>query len=150
MDMTGTAILRGEAWILDPRYNKAASLPLATRWSARARSWTLAEHYQRTRDRAWVEKSPPSGPPVPVDRPPAVEDQEAGRLRPEGPRIRPDAAGRDGRLGPIAYRFFNDAQYCAGLELAAAGLADMGIRTRRPRRRTPSSIARTCGGRPLD
>ena len=81
--------------------------------------WTLGEHYQRTRDKAWLRKVAPD-----------VARICRWIMRQREKTKRPDARGEKvpeyGLMPPgvtadwnrFAYRFFNDAQYYRGLEIA--------------------------------
>lgn len=110
------------------RYNKAGYVTTGyTMVGTGEHLWTLGEHYQRTADRAWLGKLA----------------QELSRVcqwvvRQRAKTQRVDVHGQKvpeyGLTPPgvtadwprYAYRFFNEAQYCAGLEAAATALADVG------------------------
>ncbi len=89
--------------------------------------WTLGEHYDLTRDREWMKKVAPDV--VRLCRWVIRQREKTKRL---------DARGREvpeyGLMPPgvsadwnrFAYRFFNDSQYCLGLENAGKALADIG------------------------
>jgi len=110
------------------RYNKAGFLTTGyTMVGTGEHLWTLAGHYRRTRDRQWLAARAPEL---------ARVCQWVVRQRAKTKRL--DAHGQKvpeyGLMPPgvtadwsrYAYRFFNDAQYCAGLEAAAQILADVG------------------------
>jgi hypothetical protein len=89
--------------------------------------WTLAEHYQRTGDREWLKKSAPQM----VRACQWIVRQLAktkkldarGQKLPEYGLMTPGVTADWGRF---AYRVFNDAQYCHGLQAAAQALAEVG------------------------
>ena len=129
MDMMGHAdFARRSLEFFIKRYNKAGYLTTGyTIVGTGEHLWTLAEHYQRTRDRTWMQKIAPEV---------ARVCQWIVRQRAKTRRL--DAHGQKvpeyGLMPPgvtadwnrYAYRFFNDAQYCAGLESAARALAEVG------------------------
>ncbi len=86
--------------------------------------WTLAEHFNRTQDRAWLERVAPE-----VAR--VCQWVVRQRTKTKGLDARGEKMPEYGLMPPgvsadwnrYAYRFFNDAQYCAGLEMAARALA---------------------------
>lgn len=89
--------------------------------------WTLAEHYERTQDRAWLEKI--GSEVARVCRWIVVQRAKTKRLDARGQRV-PEYGlmppGVTADWNRYAYRFFNDAQYCLGLESAAKMLASIG------------------------
>ena len=109
---------------LDPRGFLAANYTLVGTGEF---LWTISEHYQRTADRDWLRQAAPA-----VVR----ACQWITRQRAKTKRL--DARGEKvpeyGLMPPgvsadwnrFAYRFFNDAQHCHGLESAAAALAEIG------------------------
>ena len=128
MDMMGNAdFARRSLEFFIHRYNKAGYLTTGyTMVGTGEHLWTLAEHYQRTHDRAWMQKTAPEV---------ARVCQWIVRKRAKTKRL--DVRGQKvpeyGLMPPgvtadwnrYAYRFFNDAQYCAGLRAAAQVLADV-------------------------
>ncbi len=89
--------------------------------------WTLAEHVDRTQDRAWLKQIAPD-----VARVCGwIAQQRAGT---QGRDARGQRVPESGLMPPgvsadwnrYAFRFFNDAQYCAGLASASRVLADCG------------------------
>jgi len=86
--------------------------------------WTLAEHFNRTQDRAWLESVSPE-----VAR--VCQWIVRQRTKTKGLDARGEKMPEYGLMPPgvsadwnrYAYRFFNDAQYCTGLEAAARALA---------------------------
>jgi hypothetical protein len=89
--------------------------------------WTLAEHHERTRDEAWLKEVAPE-----VARAckwVAAQRAKTRRLDGRGERV-PEYGlfppGVTADWNRYAYRFFNDAQYCAGLESAARMLGEAG------------------------
>ena len=110
------------------RYNKAGYLTTGyTMIGTGEHLWTLAEHWQRTHDRAWVEKIAPEVARVcrwiVSQRAKTKRLDARGRKVPEYGLMPPGVAADWNRY---AYRFFCDAQYCAGLEAAGRMLADIG------------------------
>jgi hypothetical protein len=110
------------------RYNRAGYLTtgytiVGTGWHL----WTLAEHYERTQDRAWLQSIAPEV--ARVCRWVVRQRTKTQRLGPRG-----EKAPEHGLMPPgvtadwnrYSYRFFNDAQYCAGLEAAVGMLASIG------------------------
>ena len=89
--------------------------------------WTLAEHFQRTGDREWLQRVSPIL--VRACRWIARQRAKTKRLDPWGEKVpeyglMPPGVSAD--WNRFAYRFFNDAQYCHGLLAAAAVLAEIG------------------------
>ncbi|MCC6127323.1 MAG: NPCBM/NEW2 domain-containing protein [Pirellulales bacterium] len=89
--------------------------------------WTLGEHYQRTRDRAWMKQIAPEI--VCICRWIARQREKTKLLDARGDKVpeyglMPPGVSAD--WGRYAYRLFNDAQYYAGLEASARALADIG------------------------
>jgi hypothetical protein len=89
--------------------------------------WTLGEHYEWTRDRDWMRRVAPDV--VRMCHWIARQREKTKRLDAHGQKV-PEYGlmppGVTADWNRFAYRFFNDAQYCAGLELAARALADIG------------------------
>ena len=68
--------------------------------------WTLGEHFERTRDRDWLRRvAPDVVQMLPVDRTAAGENQTPRRSRPEGARVRIDAARSERRLESVRLSF---------------------------------------------
>jgi hypothetical protein len=89
--------------------------------------WTLGEHYQRTRDQPWLRKVAPSV--VPICQWIMRQRAKTKRLDARGGKapeygLMPPGVSAD--WNRFAYRFFNEAQYWRGLELAGRALADIG------------------------
>jgi hypothetical protein len=89
--------------------------------------WTLGEHYDRTGDREWLKKVAPEVVKICqwVIRQRAKTKQldVRGQKVPEYGLMTPGVSADWNRF---AYRFFNDAQFSAGLELAGRALKDIG------------------------
>ena len=89
--------------------------------------WTLGEHYERTRDRQWLQRLAPDL--VPICQWISRQRARTKRLDAHGQKV-PEYGlmppGVTADWNRFAYRFFNDAQYCAGLEAAGRALADIG------------------------
>jgi hypothetical protein len=89
--------------------------------------WTLGEHYARTRDREWMKNVAPEVVRVCQwvmrQRAKTKRLDARGQKAPEYGLMTPGVSADWDRF---AYRFFNDAQFCAGLELAGRALADVG------------------------
>jgi hypothetical protein len=89
--------------------------------------WTLAEHYDRTRDRDWMKKVAPEV--VRVCQWIIRQREKTKRLDARGQKV-PEYGltppGVTADWDRFAYRLFNDAQFCAGLEGAGRALADIG------------------------
>jgi hypothetical protein len=89
--------------------------------------WTLGEHYGRTRDQAWMKKVAPDVVRacqwVMRQRAKTKRLDARGQKAPEYGLMTPGVSADWDRF---AYRFFNDAQFYAGLELAGRALADVG------------------------
>jgi hypothetical protein len=88
--------------------------------------WTLGEHYERTRDRDWMRRVAPNA--VQMCRWIARQREKTQRLDAHGQKVAeyglmPPGVTAD--WNRFAYRFFNDAQYCAGLEWAARALDEI-------------------------
>jgi len=110
------------------RYNKAGYLTTGyTMVGTGEHLWALGEHYERTRDRAWMQKVAPEVARVCQwivrQRAKTKRLDVRGQKVPEYGLMPPGVTADWNRY---AYRFFNDAQYCAGLESAARALADVG------------------------
>lgn len=86
--------------------------------------WTLAEHLERTPNRAWLERNAPGIIRVcdwiAAQRAKTKRQDAHGRNVPEYGLMPPGVTADWNRF---AYRFFNDAQYCAGLEAVSRLLA---------------------------
>ena len=129
MDMMGhEAFARHSLEYFIHRYNTAGYLTtgytmMGTGWHL----WTLAEHYARTHDRDWLVRVMPEVARVcqwivrQCDKTKRVDAE--GQMAPEFGLVPPGVAADWNRY---AYRFFNEAHYCAGLEGAAKALADAG------------------------
>ena len=89
--------------------------------------WNMAEHYQRTGDRQWLERVAPTMAKacqwIVRQRAKTKRLDARGEKVPEYGLMPPGVSADWGRF---AYRFFNDAQHCHGLESAAAALAEIG------------------------
>ncbi|MBN1911329.1 MAG: hypothetical protein JW818_16420 [Pirellulales bacterium] len=89
--------------------------------------WTAAEHFERTGDRAWLEKVAPRL--VRMCKWIVAQRKKTKKLDARGEKVpeyglMPPGVSADWRR--FAYRYFNDAQYCHGLEAAAKALAQIG------------------------
>ncbi|WP_165226463.1 NPCBM/NEW2 domain-containing protein [Aquisphaera insulae] len=88
--------------------------------------WTLAEHVERTHDEAWLRSIAPELKRVCAwiirQRTKTKRVDEQGRKRP-GYGLMPPGVSAD--WNRFAYRFFNDAQYSAGLTAAARILSSI-------------------------
>jgi hypothetical protein len=86
--------------------------------------WTLAEYCERTGDVAWLRQNAPEI--ARVCRWVVAERARTKRLDPRGGKV-PEyglmTPGVSADWNRFAYRFFNEAQYCAGLEGAGRALA---------------------------
>lgn len=129
MDMMGHAdFARRSLEYFIARYNKAGFLTTGyTVVGTGEHLWTLAEHHERTADRAWLERAAPELARVCAwivrQRAKTMRTLAGGRKAPEYGLMPPGVTADWNRY---AYRFFNDAQYCAGLEGAARVLAEVG------------------------
>lgn len=89
--------------------------------------WTLGEHYERTRNREWLRRIAPDLVPICQwvirQRAKTKHFDVRGQKVPEYGLMPPGVTADWNRY---ACRFFNDAQYCAGLESAGRALADLG------------------------
>ncbi len=89
--------------------------------------WTLGEQYERTRDRVWLEKVAPQVVRV-CDW--VIRQRDKTKLLDARGRKTPGyglmVPGVSADWNRFAFRFFNDAQYYAGLELAGRALKDIG------------------------
>ena len=121
------------------RYNKAGYLTTGyTMVGTGEHLWTLAEHYQRVPDEAWLKAIAPE-----VAR--ACKWIVAQRAKTKLLDGRGEQVPEYGLFPPgvtadwnrYAYRFFNDAQYCAGL---GVGCADVERRSSIPTRRPCSKM----------
>jgi len=88
--------------------------------------WTLAEHYQRTGDRAWLEQAAPRLVAacrwIGQERRKSMVKDNIGRPVPEWGLMPP---GTSADWTTVAYRFYNDSLYHAGLSTASTALADI-------------------------
>jgi hypothetical protein len=89
--------------------------------------WTLGEHYQRTRDREWLKKVAPDV--VRICQWVMRQRQKTKLLDAKGEKapeygLMPPGVSAD--WNRFAYRFFNEAQWYRGLEMAGRALADVG------------------------
>jgi hypothetical protein len=89
--------------------------------------WTLGEHYQRTRDQAWLRKVAPDV--VRICQWLIRQREKTKRLDARGEKVpeyglMPPGVSAD--WNRFAYRFFNEAQYYRGLEMAGRALAEVG------------------------
>ncbi len=89
--------------------------------------WNIGEHYQRSGDRAWMQKVAPDA--VRICRWVMRQREKTKRLDARGQKVpeyglMPPGVSAD--WCRFAYRFFNDAQYYRGLETAGQALADVG------------------------
>ena len=129
MDMIGqTDFARGSLEFFIKRYNRAGYLTTGyTMVGTGEHLWTLAEHYERTHDRAWMQRIAPEVSRVCQwivrQRAKTKRFDVRGQKVPEYGLMPPGVTADWNRY---AYRFFNDAQYCAGLEAAARVLAEVG------------------------
>ena len=129
MDMMGqTEFARRSLEFFIHRYNKAGFLTTGyTLVGTGEHLWTLAEHYERTRDREWMKRIAPDVARVCQwivrQREKTKKLDVHGQKVPEYGLMPPGVTADWGRY---AYRFFNDAQYCAGLAGAARALEDVG------------------------
>ncbi len=84
------------------RYNEAGFLTTGyTIMGSGWHLWTLAEFVDRSQDLDWFRAVARGRPHVPLDRPPAREDQASRRAGREGSELRTDAAGHHRRLGAV-------------------------------------------------
>ena len=107
------------------RYNQAGYLTTGyTMVGTGEHLWTLAEHYQRVPDDSWLKSVAPKVAQacqwIVAQRAKTQLSDERGDRVPEYGLFPPGVTADWNRY---AYRFFNDAQYCAGLESAADMLA---------------------------
>jgi hypothetical protein len=89
--------------------------------------WNIGEHYQRTGDRAWMQKVAPDT--VRICQWVIRQRSKTKRLDAHGQKVpeyglMPPGVSAD--WCRFAYRFFNDAQYYHGLEMAGKALAAIG------------------------
>jgi hypothetical protein len=89
--------------------------------------WTLGEHYQRTRDQTWLRKVAPDV--ARICQWVMRQREKTKRLDAKGEKVAeyglmPPGVSAD--WNRFAYRFFNEAQWCRGLEMAGTALADIG------------------------
>ena len=117
-------VRRGHDYFLS-RYNKAGMLTTGyTLLGTGENLWTLPEHFEQAPDRAWAQRAAP----VLARACKWIVRQRAKtkRLDPTGEKtpeygLMPPGVTAD--WNRYAYRFFNEAYYCAGLEAAARMLA---------------------------
>jgi hypothetical protein len=89
--------------------------------------WTLGEHYQHARDRDWMKTVAPDV--VRICKWIIKQREKTKRLDALGEKVpeyglMPPGVSAD--WNRFAYRFFNEAQYCRGLEYAGKALLDIG------------------------
>lgn len=89
--------------------------------------WTLGEHYQRTHDQPWLRKVAPDV--VRICQWVIRQREKTKRHDAEGEKVAeyglmPPGVSAD--WNRFAYRFFNEAQWYRGLEMAGRALADIG------------------------
>ncbi len=129
MDMCGHSDFarRGLAFFLK-RYNDQGFLTTGyTLVGTGENLWTLAEHHARCGDRAWLQQVAPQ-----LVR--ACRWIVAQRAKTKGFDVHGDKVPEYGLMPPgvtadwerYAYRYFNDVQYCHGLETVARELAAIG------------------------
>jgi hypothetical protein len=129
MDMCGQADFarRGLAYFLE-RYNSAGFLTTGyTLCGTGEHLWTLGEHHARVANREWLRSAAPqlgrACKWILAQRAKTKRNDAEGRPLPESGLMPPGVTADWQRF---AYRFFNDVQYCHGLELAGEALADIG------------------------
>ncbi|MGI6414942.1 MAG: NPCBM/NEW2 domain-containing protein [Thermoguttaceae bacterium] len=129
MDMTGCGDFarRGLEFFLK-RYNEAGFLTTGyTIVGTGENLWTLAEHFRRTGDQAWMKGAAPivarACQWIARTRQKTMRLDARGEKPPEFGLMPPGVTADWGRY---AYRYFNDAQYCTGLKMAADALAEIG------------------------
>jgi hypothetical protein len=126
MDMTGCDdYARRSLDYFIARYNKQGFLTTGyTIVGTGEHLWTLAEYFERTGDVAWFRRVAPEVARVckwvVAQRAKTKRLDERGAKAPEYGLMPPGVSADWNRY---AYRFFNDAQYCAGLDTAARALA---------------------------
>lgn len=128
MDMTGAGdYARRSLDYFIHRYNKQGFLTTGyTVVGTGEHLWTLAEHFERSGDAAWLRQVAPE-----VAR--VCQWVVAQRAKTKRLDARGEKVPEYGLMPPgvsadwirYAYRFFNDAQYCAGLEASARALAQI-------------------------
>ena len=88
--------------------------------------WTLAEHYQRTGDRAWLEQAAPRLVAacrwIGQERRKSMIKDNVCRPVPEWGLMPP---GTSADWTTVAYRFYNESLFYAGLSAASSALADI-------------------------
>jgi hypothetical protein len=109
------------------RYNKAGYLTTGyTIVGTGEHLWTLAEHFQRTQEKAWLNAIAPDV--ARVCKWVIAQRAKTKLLDGRGAKV-PEYGlfppGVTADWNRYAYRFYNDAQYCAGLELAARMLSEV-------------------------
>ncbi len=110
------------------RYNEAGYLTtgytlVGTGWNL----WTLAEYFDLARDRAWLEQNAATvarGCQWLVRQRAKTKRLDARGEKVPGYGLMPPGVSAD--WNRFAYRFFNDAHYCAGLTAAAGALKAIG------------------------
>ena len=90
--------------------------------------WMLGEHYDLTRDRAWIQKIAPEV--ARVCKWIVAQREKTARMLPDGSKpveygLMPPGVMAD--WNAFAYHFCLNGYYCAGLRAAAAALADAGV-----------------------
>jgi hypothetical protein len=128
MDMCGQTDFarRGLEYFL-ARYNAAGFLTTGyTLCGTGEHLWTLGEHHARHADREWLRAAAPQLVQackwIIAQRAKTMGKDAEGQPLPESGLMPPGVTADWQRY---AYRFFNDAQYCRGLELAGEALADI-------------------------
>jgi hypothetical protein len=129
MDMCGHADFarRGLEFFLK-RYNDQGFLTTGyTLIGTGEHLWTLGEHYARQGDQEWLKKAAPTLARackwIVAQRAKTKRKDINGQRVPEYGMVPPGVSADWNRF---AYRFFNDIQYCRGLETAAQALAQIG------------------------
>jgi hypothetical protein len=88
--------------------------------------WTLAEHYDRTRDSKWLEEIAPKVARlcrwIIAQRAKTKQSDRDGYIAPESGLMPPGVSADWSRFD---YRFFNDAHFCAGLREAGRVLGEI-------------------------
>lgn len=126
MDMTGCSdFARRSLEYFIHRYNAQGFLTTGyTLVGTGEHLWTLAEHFGRSGDVAWFRRIAPEF--ARVCRWVVAQRAKTKRLDARGEKV-PEyglmTPGVSADWNRYAYRFFNEAQYCAGLEAAARALA---------------------------
>jgi hypothetical protein len=116
------------------RYNRAGFLTTGyTLAGTGEHLWTLAEHVERAQDVSWFTRIAPEA--IRLCRWIVSQRAKTKRLNASGERV-PEYGlmppGVTADWNRYAYRFFNDAQYCAGLQKAASLLAAIDDKAAQP------------------